>query len=293
MLKEMERTLGRLIGEQIEISFTRTVEIWSILINPTEYDQIIMNLVVNARDAMPHGGKLFISTDNVTVSDNVSASFVNATHGDYVVTTVTDSGIGIAQDIIERIFDPFFTTKEYGKGTGLGLSTVYGIVLKYGGFISVKSEPLKGSTFSIYLPRYRDEPSAVTTAEKSETFHGTGNILLVEDEEAVRDMIKLFLESVGFSVIAANTPEDAIEICRSSEIVDCVLSDVIMPGLNGRQLSEKILTIRGGLPFVFMSGYTSDIITDQGISEEGLHFIRKPLNFNDLQEKLLSAMRQA
>ena len=292
MLKEMERTLGRLIGEQIDISFNLSEEIWSILINPTEYDQIIMNLVVNARDAMPHGGKLSITTGNVTVSENVSASLVNATHGDYVVTSVTDSGCGIAKDIIERIFDPFFTTKDPGKGTGLGLSTVYGIVLRYGGFISVNSEPGKGSTFSIYLPKYSARPTVIAAVEEADTVQGKGNILLVEDEEAVRDMIDLFLESVGFSVIVAKTPEDAIEICRSTKNIDCVLSDVIMPGLNGRQLSEEIHTIRPKLPFVFMSGYTSDIITDQGITGEGHQFIRKPLNFKDLKEKLLAAIQQ-
>ena len=292
MLKEMKRTLGRLIGEQIVINFSLIEEIWSILINPTEYDQIIMNLVVNARDAMPHGGSLTITTGNVTVRENVSASLVNATHGDYVVTSVTDSGCGIAKNIIDRIFDPFFTTKEAGKGTGLGLSTVYGIVLKYGGFISVKSDPGKGSTFSIYLPKYTATSSAIPSVEEPVTVQGKGKILLVEDEEAVRNMIELFLESVGFSVIVAKSPEDAVEICRNTWTIDCVLSDVIMPGLNGKQLSEKIRAIRPELPFVFMSGYTSDIITEQGITGEGLHFIRKPLNFKDLKEKLLSAMLQ-
>lgn len=291
MLKEMERTLGRLIGEQIDISFNLTEELWSILINPTEYDQIIMNLVVNARDAMPRGGKLVITTNNVTVSENVSASLVNATHGDYVVTTVTDSGCGIAKNIIERIFDPFFTTKESGKGTGLGLSTVYGIVLRYGGFISVNSEPGSGTTFSVYFPKYVATTAAVAAVEEADTVHGEGNILLVEDEEAVRDMIKLFLESVGFSVIGANTPEEAVEICHSTRKIDCVLSDVIMPGLNGRQLSDKIHAIRPELPFVFMSGYTADIITEQGITREGHHFISKPLNFKDLKEKLLASIQ--
>lgn len=292
MLKDMERTLGRLIGEQIKISFSLTEEIWSILINPTEYDQIIMNLVVNARDAMPSGGSLAITTSNVTVSENISASFANASPGDYVVTVVNDSGSGIPKDIIERIFDPFFTTKEAGKGTGLGLSTVYGIVLKYGGFISVNSEAGKGSTFSIYLPKYSAATPVAAVEAEADTVTGKGNILLVEDEEAVRDMIELFLESVGFSVIVAASPEDAVEICRSSAEIDCVLSDVIMPGLNGKQLSEKILAMRTGLPFVFMSGYTSDIITDQGIAGEGLHFIRKPLNFKTLKEKLLSVIEQ-
>ena len=293
-LKDMEKSLGRLIGEHIRISYSRAEDLWPVFMNPTEYDQIIMNLVVNARDAMPDGGKLAISTANATVSENIAASYLNAAPGEYVVTAISDTGCGISREIIDRIFDPFFTTKETGKGTGLGLSTVYGIVNSYHGFISVESEPAKGTTFSIYLPRHHSKQSTELLPGKIENSgSGSGVILLVEDEESVREMTRLFLETSGFTVLAAESPEKAVELCQKDQTIDCVLSDVIMPGLNGKQLADKIHTIRAKLPFVFMSGYTSDIITSQGIAAEGMHFVRKPLNLNRLTEQLLSVIRHS
>jgi PAS domain S-box-containing protein len=286
LLSEIERTLGRLIGEQIEIQMEKAADLWPVKMNPTEYDQIIMNLVVNARDAMPDGGKIFIRTGNATVDHGQTPAFFNAP-GDYVITAVTDTGSGISKEIMERIFDPFFTTKAPGKGTGLGLSTVYGIVSKCQGFILVDSEPGKGSTFKVYLPRFSDTSAEAAVVEEMEEIRGVGVILLVEDERAVREMSQLFLESIGYRVIAAATPLEAISICEDeTNIINCVLSDVVMPGMNGKQLQEQINLIRPSLPFVFMSGYTSDILTEQGVMDQGLHFIRKPLNFKLLHDKL-------
>lgn len=287
MLTEMERTLGRLIGEQIDILFERVDGLWPVRMNPTEYDQIIMNLVVNARDAMPDGGRIVISTGNETVEDYISNTGMNSVPGDYAVTSLRDSGCGISREIIERIFDPFFTTKPTGKGTGLGLSTVYGIVSRSRGFITVDSEPGKGSTFKIYLPRLNDLAEDSSPIEEMEEIKGDGIILLVEDEEAVRYMTQLFLESIGYRVIVAESAGQAVSLCEDGELtIDCVLSDVIMPEMNGKQLQEKVNVIRPGLPFIFMSGYTSDILTAQGVAGQGLHFISKPLNFKSLHDKL-------
>lgn len=287
LLSEIERTLGRLIGEQIEISMEKAEDLWFVKMNPTEYDQIIMNLVVNARDAMASGGRILIRTGNVTVAAGQAPAYFNAPPGDYVLTTVTDTGTGIGKEIIERIFDPFFTTKAPGKGTGLGLSTVYGIVSKCRGFILVDSEPDKGATFKVYLPRFSAATVENVAVEEMDEIRGVGIILLVEDEQSVREMTQLFLESIGYRVIVAASPFDAVSICEDeSVLIDCVLSDVIMPGMNGKQLQEQVNRIRPDLPFVFMSGYTSDILTEQGVAEQGLHFIRKPLNFKQLHDKL-------
>jgi len=287
MLAEMERTLGRLIGEQIELCFARAEGLWSVNMNPSEYDQIIMNLVVNARDAMPLGGQVFIATWNETVDANIPRSWMNAAPGEYAVTAVKDCGSGIGKEIVERIFDPFFTTKEAGKGTGLGLSTVYGIVSRCRGFITVESEAGRGSTFSVYLPRFSELTVEDAAVEEMEEIRGSGVILLVEDEEAVRAMTQLFLESIGYRVIVAETSLQAVSLCEDkTNVIDCVLSDVIMPQLNGKQLQERIKAIRPELPFIFMSGYASDILTAQGVEEKGLHFIRKPLNFKLLHDKL-------
>lgn len=287
MLSEMRKTLSRLIGERIVVSFAMGEGLWDITINPTEYDQIIMNLVLNARDAMPDGGSIYISTANETVNVQPQGSYIYSSPGDYTVTTIKDSGCGMSQELIERIFDPFFTTKPSGKGTGLGLSTVYGIVSRNRGFITLESTPNEGSTFRIYLPRSvetDDENYSVATLEE---IKGDGVILLVEDEDAVKEMTQLFLESIGYSVIAADDPMHAVIICKDSTIqIDCVLSDVVMPEINGKQLQEMISSERPGLPFLFMSGYTSDILTEQGIAEQGLHFISKPLNFKSLHDKL-------
>jgi PAS domain S-box-containing protein len=287
ILSEMERTLGRLIGEQTDIHFELSEGLWPVRMNATEYDQIIMNLVVNARDAMPDGGRVVISTANETVENFSSNSCMNAAPGDYTVTSVCDSGCGVSRELIDRIFDPFFTTKPAGKGTGLGLSTVYGIVSRCKGFVTVDSEPGKGSSFRVYLPRFNYQSEETSPVEEMAEIRGGGIILLVEDEEAVRDMTRLFLESIGYRVIVADTPMHAAELCEDSELkIDCVLSDVIMPEMNGNQLKERISALRPELPFIFMSGYTSDILTEQGVAEQGLHFIRKPLNFKSLHDKL-------
>ncbi|NVO00187.1 MAG: PAS domain-containing protein [Geobacteraceae bacterium] len=287
MLAEMKKTLGRLIGERIAVSFEMSGDLWPVKMNPTEYDQIIMNLVVNARDALPEGGKIFISTSNETIDIQPHNACMDSSPGYYAVTTVSDNGCGMSPELIERIFDPFFTTKPSGKGTGLGLSTVYGIVSRYKGFITLESSPHEGSTFRIYLPRSIELEDGDSVVEEMGEIRGSGVILLVEDEVAVREMTQLFLESIGYSVIMAENPMHAVRLCEDRDTqIDCVLSDVIMPEVNGRQLQEMILAIRPELPFLFMSGYTSDILTEHGVAEHGLNFISKPLNFRSLHDKL-------
>lgn len=287
LLAGMGKTLSRLIGEHITVCFNMSDTLWPVKMSPTEYDQIIMNLVVNARDAMPDGGKIFITTYNETVEAQLADAFMNCSPGEYAVTEIRDTGSGMSKAVMDRIFDPFFTTKPIGEGTGLGLSTVYGIVSRCCGAIRVESMQFDGSTFRIYLPRYNESYEEKLNVEQMEEIRGEGNILLVEDEEAVKEMTQLFLESIGYRVIVSENPQHAIRICEDRTItIDCVLSDVIMPEINGKQLQEMINVIRPELPFLFMSGYTSDILTASGIAEQGLHFISKPLNFKVLHDKL-------
>ncbi|HIJ97047.1 MAG TPA: PAS domain S-box protein, partial [Desulfuromonadales bacterium] len=289
LLKEIRKTLGRIIGEHFSLSSELQDDLWSVRTDPTEFDQIITNLVVNARDAMPEGGTITIRSKNVT-NDSSQASVPS---GDFVVISCQDTGCGIDETVLQHIFEPFFTTKAVGKGTGLGLSSVYGIVKKHEGHITVQSEPGSGSTFSVYLPRLV-ENNTLESAETSEgeTLNGNGTILLVEDEESVRNITKLMLETMGYVVIAAETPSIAIELgCDTLQDFDCVLSDVVMPEMDGITMKERINVRCPALPFVFMSGYTPDIIAEKQRKTDNVPVLKKPLNFGQLNKILLQQIR--
>jgi two-component system, cell cycle sensor histidine kinase and response regulator CckA len=291
-IKESQKILARLISEDIKLSFRPSTGLWTVLIDPSQVDQILMNLAVNASDAMPDGGSLTIETANVEISGDYSQYHSDARPGQYVVLTMSDTGAGMDQETREHIFEPFFTTKATGQGTGLGLATVYGIVTQNHGFITVYSEPGHGAVFRIYLPRLVREP-VPEEKPKLEIADGSATVLLVEDEEMLLLMATRLLEQIGYQVIQAQTPEKAISICSEENSIDLVLTDVVMPGMNGSEMAKRIKGIRPELKVLFMSGYTADIVAQRGIMEEGMHYIQKPLDMNRLGEKIREVLAEA
>lgn len=286
VLTDVRKTLGRMIGEHAELHLDLQQDINPVRIDPTQFDQVITNLVVNARDAMPKGGDITLATVNVTIDDDTS----EVPNGDYVMISCSDTGSGMEAHVLEHIFEPFFTTKEVGKGTGLGLSSVYGIVRQNNGYITVHSEPGKGAMFSIFLPCLATSTPLKALAASSLPERPTqGTILLVEDEEPVRRITKLMLENFGYAVIAAENQQHAIKICvDGEEKIHCVLTDIVMPGMNGKELHDHIKAIRLELPFVFMSGYAEQNISDQMSLDGFEEIIQKPINFQLLNKKLIS-----
>jgi len=290
LVRQTEKTLSRLIGEDVRLALTLPEGTWPILIDPSQVNQIIMNLAVNARDAMPAGGTLSIETRNLHIDQTFCLESPETKSGDYVQLTVTDTGVGMDREMLERIFEPFFTTKGVGKGTGLGLSTVYGIMRQNDGFIKVYSEPGKGAAFALHLPRLVEENSAQDEAKQAPVA-GEGVVLLVEDEVNVRQMAQLMLENSGYSVLVADSPFEALEICRRrEERIDCLLTDVIMPGMNGVELSAAVRELRPRIGMVYMSGYTADMIAQHGVLAHGVSFVQKPFDTNMLNGKIQEAI---
>jgi two-component system, cell cycle sensor histidine kinase and response regulator CckA len=286
VITELQKTLGRLIREDIALSFRPGSGIWSINLDPSQLNQILMNLAVNARDAMPLGGSLTLVTTNVTMDRQQCELCQDLTPGDYVELAVSDTGTGMDTKTIKQIFEPFFTTKEEGKGTGLGLATVYGIVKQNKGTIKVYSEPGHGTLFRIFFPRATSAACA-TVKEQAAAPSGSGTILLVDDEPMLVFATRNLLESIGYRVISAENPQAALRLSEDSSVAfDMVLTDVIMPGMNGREMAEKIQMVRPATRVLFMSGYTNDIVTQQGIVEKGWYFIQKPFAAAALDQKI-------
>jgi len=285
-IAEDQKHLVRLIGEDVKLSFHPAAEPCMIKMDPSQLDQVLMNLSVNARDAMQGGGSLIMETFTMHLDSDHSHFLPDAQPGDYVLLTVSDTGCGMDRETRSRIFEPFFTTKELGRGTGLGLSTVYGIVTQNGGFINCYSEPGEGTTFRVYLPRLLD--SGVEEQEAPPpAMTGTETILLVEDEEILINIASKMLEQLGYTVIPAESPRAAISICGQRNLtIDLILTDVIMPEMNGKEMIDKIKLIRPGIKVIFMSGYAADIVAQRGILEEGMNYLQKPLDQGPLQEKL-------
>ncbi len=287
LLRDLEKMLRRIIGEDIELRINLTEGLGKVKTDPGQIEQVIMNLVVNARDAMPDGGKLTIETANVVLDEKYVDSHVAVESGSYVMLSVSDTGCGMSPEVKERIFEPFFTTKEKGKGTGLGLSTVYGIVKQSGGNIWVYSEPGKGTTFKVYLPAVDEaleEPERETIEEMP---RGSETILIVEDDEAVRKLAVHILEKQGYKVLEASQESEALGIFRNREApIHLVLMDVVMPAISGRLLVEKLKEVRGDFKVLFMSGYTDDVIIHHGVLEKGVEFIQKPFTFKSLAKKV-------
>lgn len=284
--------LPRLIKANIEFSTTLDPALMATVIDPTQLEQILLNLVVNACDAMPEGGKLTIETANVVLEEPMAAEKgVHAGH--FVRLTITDTGVGMSEETRAHIFEPFFTTKAIGKGTGLGLATVYGIVKQSGGFIQVESKPGRGTTFIVYLPATRiAAPAEPQKTEKVES--GGGTILVVEDSELMRELVLETLESMGYTALVAKDGQQAIRICNQfAGTIDLLLSDVVMPRMGGPEVMKKVKQIRPEIAVLFMSGYTSDVTIRHGVSNTEISFIQKPFSSTELMHKVREAMVRA
>ena len=288
VLRNLEKMLHRIIGEDIQLVTLLAENLGSVKSDPGQIEQVIMNLAVNARDAMPQGGKLTFETSNTELDAAYVRVHRSMVPGRYVMLTVTDTGVGMPPEIKERIFDPFFTTKERGKGTGLGLSTVYGIVKQSGGYIWVYSEPGKGTAFKIYFPRV-DEPPEELREKKviGEMPRGNKTILVVEDEETVRMLAVQILERQGYEVLEAEGGEEALLLCQQeTKPIHLVLTDVVMPGMSGRQLVEQLRQVCNDLKVIYMSGYTDETIVHHGALEKGINYVQKPFTLEGLASKV-------
>ncbi|MEN3330829.1 MAG: hypothetical protein V7641_194 [Blastocatellia bacterium] len=274
LIADVQNLLGRLIGEDIELLAQPDTELGRIKADPGQIEQVVMNLAINARDAMPTGGRLTIATGNVTLAEGGP----NTPAGDYCMLAVSDTGCGMDRQTLSHIFEPFFTTKEQGKGTGLGLSTVYGIISQSGGSIQVESDPGRGTTFKVYLPRVVAADEEARPAQAGgEAVAVTGTILLVEDETVVRQLVRSVLQMEGFHVIEATNGVEALTTVQQyAGQIDLLLTDVVMPRMGGRELAEHMRQLRPATKALFMSGYTDDAIVHHGVLDDGLAFIQKP-----------------
>ncbi len=287
LASDMRQALARLIGEDVELELERSPELWPVRLDPAQLDQILVNLVVNARDAMPDGGRIVIATRNVAVREAIAPELAGVPPGEYALLSVRDDGTGMDEATLSHLFEPFFTTKGAGKGTGLGLATVYGIVSQNGGFVRVESAPGRGATFRIYLPRVDGVP-APKTGPASPAARGHGRVLLVEDEELVRATACKMLESLGYEVTSVSSGAEALAVCaRKDERIDLLLTDVVMPEMKGTELRRRLEVVRPGIPTVFMSGYASG--ATGGL--DGAAVLQKPFTAPELALELLRALR--
>ncbi|MCI0620867.1 MAG: response regulator [Acidobacteria bacterium] len=289
VVADMDKMLRRLIGEDIELVTLFGPELGRVKADPGQTEQIIMNLAVNARDAMPQGGKLTIETTNAELDETFARKHMAVKPGPYVMLAVSDNGRGMDAETQSHLFEPFFTTKELGKGTGLGLSTVYGIVKQSGGNIWVYSEPGEGTVFKIYLPRVTEtvetwEPSIKDQTEK---LTGTETVLVVEDESVVRNLVRSVLQRNGYTVLEANHGEEALRIAiRHQGTIHLMVTDVVLPHMSGRQLAERMATIRSNVRVLYMSGYTDNAIVQYGVLDPGIAFLQKPFTPDALARKV-------
>jgi PAS domain S-box-containing protein len=294
LVEGAKNSLLRLIGEDIELAFSPGDPLWKIVFDPAQIEQTLVNLVVNARDALPNGGRITVATSNVQVDDAHGRDHVEVRPGDYVVLTVTDDGTGMDDDTLAHIFEPFFSTKEVGKGTGLGLATVYGMIKQNEGFIRVSSQVGHGTTFKLYIPRMTGEVLETPSLAEAPANRGRGVVLLVEDNHMVRDLTRSMLQTLGYTVLAADTARAALSLCDdSSRRIDLLLSDVVMPDMKGPELRDKARGLRPGLDVLFMSGYAPHLAVGQGSSSEAFQFIQKPFTLAELARGVQQAMRAA
>ncbi len=293
VIGDMERLLRPLIGENIELVTRLSTQTGHTRADAGELEQVIMNLVVNAKDAMPEGGKLTLQSADVTVRPGFSEHrFIQP--GRYAVISVSDTGYGMDKETQSRIFEPFFTTKEKGKGTGLGLSTVYGIVKQSNGYVFAQSEVGKGTTFYVYLPRAEDNAEELSPAQSppSEASGSGETVLLVEDEESVRELVRLTLTARGYKVLEAENGESGLSIAEAcKDHIDILITDVVMPGIGGRELAKKLLTLRPGISVLYLSGYTEDAVITQGVSGPASAFLQKPFTLQNLAKKVREVLR--
>jgi len=295
LVRNVEKLLHPLLGERIRIAVETSPNLGMVKVDPGQVEHILMNLAVNARDAMASGGILTVATRNVELREDFRHKHPGAAPGRYVVLSVTDDGCGMDAHALAHLFEPFFTTKEPGKGTGLGLSMVYGIVKQSGGYITVDSEVGRGTCFQVYLPRVEgaeeaspDEPAVM------ERSAGSGTILLVEDEDAVRTLVEAILTADGYTVLVARSPDEAARLCRDYEFaIDVLLTDVVMPGVSGPELAKGLVALRPGLRVVYMSGYAGEYLDGEGIHTDGAAMLQKPFTAASLSEKISCVLQQS
>lgn len=283
----MLKMLQRLIGEDIELVWKPAPSLWPVKIDPAQIDQILANLAVNARDAISNVGNLIIETENVVFDETYAKSHPALLPGEFVLLAVSDTGSGISQEILPRIFEPFFTTKAEGQGTGLGLATVYGIVKQNNGFVNIYSELGQGTTFNIYLPRTMEETTTKYEADARKMLPGTETVLIVEDDPSILNFSQIVLKRCGYTVLAAQTPAEALALVERHEgPIHLLLTDVVMPEMNGKELSNRLVSLRPGIKVLYMSGYTADVIAHRGVIEDNLQFLQKPFSLSALTAKV-------
>jgi len=291
VVAEMQKMLARVIGEDIELIASLHPSLFPVKADPGQVEQVVMNLAVNARDAMPHGGKLRMETSNVEIVAG-QARDLELVPGQYVMLRVVDSGHGIDAATLAHVFEPFFTTKPMGKGTGLGLATVYGIVKQSGGSIQVESEVGRGTEFRVHFPAAHGSTSKRLDAVAGENVaRGTETVLIAEDEPDLRELTRIFLEGYGYTVLTAASAEQAIQTADAfAERIHLLLTDVIMPGMSGRQLAESILRKRPQTMIMYMTGYTDDMVVQHKVLEPGVQLLQKPFTKFDLARKVRSTL---
>ncbi len=293
IIAALESILRRLVGEDVEIVTNFAPECGKVLVDPGQIEQVVMNLAVNARDAMPDGGRLTIDAAEVLLDEDFAADHIGVTAGPHVLLAVSDTGIGMDEATLARIFEPFFTTKELGKGTGLGLATVFGIVKQSCGMIQVVSQPNHGTTVNVYLPM-ADRAALVRSSvppPNNEALHGTETILLVEDDEQVRALARTILRRYGYEVLDAQSGGDALLLCEQySSSIHLLLTDVVMRRMSGRELAERLLKVRPEMRVLYMSGYTDDAVMRSGILQSKVAFIQKPITPEPLVRKVREAL---
>ena len=293
-IEKMENMIRRLIGEDIEFKFISKEDLYSVKMDPSQVDQILANLCINARDAIKGVGKIVVETQNVALDDVYCAHHAECTPADYVMLTVSDNGSGIDKGHFKNLFEPFFTTKKIGEGTGLGLSTVYGIVKQNNGHIEVYSEPGQGATFKIYLPRSLEGNGKTITKPLAEITGGNETILLVEDEGSIRNLVKVVLQRYGYKVLETGSPRDALAMVQEDKTpIHLVLTDVVMPEMNGWELKETLQKRLPGVKVLFMSGYTANIVADRGVLEADVEFLQKPFSKESLAKKVREVLDRA
>ncbi|MFW6099372.1 MAG: ATP-binding protein, partial [Thermodesulfobacteriota bacterium] len=282
------KMLRRIIGENIDLRFVPGKGLWNVRMDPAQVHQLLTNLVVNSRDALPDGGRITIETDNKDMDEFYAQTHNGFVPGKYVLLMVSDTGGGMPPEVLDHLFDPFFTTKEVGRGTGLGLATVYGMVKQNHGFIYVYSEPGQGTTVKIYLPRHEGKRAEMSAAAvKKEVPGGNETILVAEDEEVLLQTCKHVLERQGYTVLAARKPGEALALAEQhSGEIHMVLTDVVMPEMNGCELAERLQALRPKTKCLFMSGYTADVVARHGVLDRGVEFIEKPFSFTELAGKV-------
>jgi two-component system, cell cycle sensor histidine kinase and response regulator CckA len=288
VVADTDKMLRRLIGEDVRLTTTLASKLWLVRSDPGQIEQVLLNLAVNARDAMPRGGRLTIETQNVELDDAYRRAHADAGAGPHVLLSVTDTGSGMSRAVMARIFEPFFTTKEPGKGTGLGLATVYGIIKQSGGHLAVHSDVGLGTTFKVFLPRV-EQAVGELTAQSAVVAppHGTETVLLVEDEAGLRDLTRRVLVGCGYTVLEAADGNKAIRLAAKYHgAIHLLVTDVAMPEAGGRVVAEQVAALHPGVRVLFVSGYTDDAVIRHGVLREGVNFLQKPFSLVSLAVKV-------